>query len=126
MREAGVRVLLVSLTAGLVRSEHGLELQPDVLLDHFPLARPPKLIVVPGGHLCASTLMADPRAHQLIEAIFGGDGFVAAMWTAFPAMASAGVPAPDRAAHFLSQGNLEIKEFVGRLINLVINDDTGE
>lgn len=87
MREAGLAVTVVGLTAGLILGKHGLAVQPDLSLNQLQsqLQRqpspslPPKLIVLPDGRRSANVLSSDPRLYRLIEATYNQGGYVATM-----------------------------------------------
>lgn len=119
MREAGLSVSLVSLSTGLVSGLHGLVLRPDYSLDQLPTGFFPRLIIVPGGRQCTSSLIADPRVHKLLETTWSNEGFVATTFMATPLFNQAGIPAYSEKSYFISQENMGISEFANRLINLV-------
>jgi putative intracellular protease/amidase len=123
LREAGLPVSLVSLSAGLLNGQHGLAVRPDYSLDQLPLAAgPPRLVIAPGGRQCITSLLADPRVHQLFDATLNNKGFVAGMGTAEPLLNQIVFSTSPHAAHFVPQGALAIDDFVGRLINLLSAD----
>jgi putative intracellular protease/amidase len=119
MREAGLSVSLVGLTAGLVKSDLGLVVRPDYSLEQLVNRAPYQLIIVPGGRQCTSSLVMDPRVHNLLEATLKNDGFVAATLTAEPLLTQMGIPAPLDSSRFISQKDMEVKEFTGALVNLL-------
>ncbi len=120
MRGAGMTVLLVSAVAGLISSRYGLTIRPDVLIDQVLPAGPPKLVIVSGGHACASALMTGPRTHQLIDTTLSSGGYIAAMASAQTAVSGAGIPAPPLRPRFMTQGRLELGDFVSQLTNLTL------
>lgn len=119
MREEGLPVSLVSLTAGLVTGLHGLTVRPDYSLDQLMTKGPYQLIIVPGGRQCTSSLVTDPRVHQLLDATLKSDGFVAATVTAEPILTQAGVPAASDRPRFIPQKDMEVEEFTSKLVNLL-------
>lgn len=119
IREAGLPVSLVSLTAGLVTGLHGLSVRPDCSLEQLTTRTPHRLIIVPGGRQCTSSLVTDPRVHQLLEVTLKNDGFVAATLTAEPLLMQVGIPAPSDKPRFIPQKDIEVEEFANLLINLV-------
>ncbi len=117
MREAGLMVVLVSATAGLISSAHGLAVRPDRAMDQVPPDPAARLIVVPGSRSCAEALMADPRVHQLIKSALWSGVCIAAMRPAQPVVAA--LVAPIRSSgQFVAQDGLELPEFVKRLVHL--------
>lgn len=119
MREAGLPVALVSLTAGLVTGLHGLAVRPDYSLDQLMTRASYQLIIVPGGRQCTSSLVTDPRVHQLLEVTLKNDGFVAATLTAEPVLTQAGIPTPSNRPQFIPQKDMEVEEFTSVLVNLL-------
>jgi putative intracellular protease/amidase len=119
MREAGLGVSLVSLSARPMDSIHGLTVRPDLLIDQLPVTTLPRLVIIPGGSSCAAALMADPRVHQLIETVLNRSGVVAAMSTAQSVLVNAGGPETS-VSNFVVQNNLPVSEFVGQLINMAL------
>jgi putative intracellular protease/amidase len=120
MREAGLAVSLVSVSAGLVSSLHGLVMRSDLTLDQLRSAPPPRLVVVPGSVQCALALLVDPRVHRLFQLTVEHGGHVAVLFNAQSVLVQAGIPGPAAAASFIPQGNWDITQFVGRLVNLVL------
>lgn len=79
LREAGVPVSLVGASAGLISGAHGVTVQPDATLRKVTAVSPPKLILIPDGKQAVTTLLSDPRVHQLFVATTENDGRIAAM-----------------------------------------------
>jgi len=90
LRRAGLPVALVGLTAGPIRGNYGLSLEPDLLLNEAGVETP-QAVVLPGGLQGARRLNADPRVHNLLrEAAFQG-GYVMALDAAYMVLRSAGI-----------------------------------
>lgn len=68
IRQAGVKVSLVGLTAGLIHSLHGIAIQPDYTLSEIDSAENCTLIIT-GDAQCTTALLSDPRVHQLIHRV---------------------------------------------------------
>ena len=120
MREAGLAVSLVGLSAGLIRSLHGVVMLPDCSLEQLSPLGSPQLVIVPGGKQSVSALLADPRVHKLLDDTLENGGFVAATTTAQIVLAEANYPKSGREAHFLTQEGLEMGEYVKQLIYRMI------
>lgn len=118
MREKGLPVSLVSLSAGLVNGLHGVAVRPDYTLDQLLPGTPCRLVIVPGGRQCVASLIADPRVHQLFDATLENEGFLAAMDSAEPLLAQIGISTTIFPSRFVSQQNMGVDEFSTRLIDL--------
>ena len=120
MREAGLPVSLVGLSTGLIKGLHGLTVRPDASLDHLLSGTIYQGVIVPGGHQCVSSLLTDPRVHQLLEATLQNKGFIAAMATAANLLlAQSSIPELAGMSCFVEQAEMEISQFTERLINLL-------
>lgn len=120
LRGAGLTVSLVSTASGLISGLYGLTIRPDLLIDRALALLPPKLVIVSGGHTCATSLMADPRVHQLITITLQSGGYVAAPASAQLAVRDAGVSVSTSQPRVVTQGRLDLDEFVRQLANLVL------
>lgn len=117
LRRAGLPVSLVSVSAGLIRSRHGLSVRPDRLIEGGNGESPPRLILIPGGRESTAVLLTDPRVHRLFAAARDGGGTIAAMATAAPVLSEAGVAAAMPPERFLTQGRDDVAAFSERLLN---------
>lgn len=120
MREAGLPVSVVGISAGWIKGVHGVTVRTDYSLDQLTPEMPYQLVVVSGGRQCVSSLLADPRVRRLFESTLKNEGFVATMLSAELALVQAGIPALSTDSHFVQQGNMNIDEFTNRLIELVL------
>lgn len=118
LREAGLPVSLVGLSAGLFTGRHGLTVRPDCSLDQLSLAIPQRLVIVPGGSQSTTSLLSDPRVHQLLSVTLESSGYVVAMSSAESHLAQAGIPVPSQASRYIAQSNIELERFIHRLINI--------
>ena len=121
LREAGLPVSLIGLSAGLLTGLHGLTVRPDYSLDQLSLTVPRRLIVVSGGRQSAASLLSDPRVHQLLNATLEASGYAAAMSSAETCLAQAGIPVPSYSSRFIAQSNIELDGFIHRLINIALS-----
>lgn len=117
MREAGLPISLVGLSAGILKSWHGLAVRPDYSLDQLTPEAANRGIIVPGGPQCVSALLTDPRIHQLLDATLQRGGFVAVLATAVPAFTQSAFLSATSDKHLLHQGEMDIREFTGYLID---------
>jgi putative intracellular protease/amidase len=117
MRRASLHVLLVSLSAGLVTGQHGITVCPDLTLDQIDLNEPVKLVIIAGGRQCASSLLADPRIHRLLQGLPMMNASAAVLTTAGSAVSQI-YPPDSSPIRFIAQNDTSLEEFVTRLINL--------
>lgn len=120
LREAGLPVSLVSLSAGLVTGLHGLPVRPDYTMEQLIPDLPGRMVIIPDGQQCVSALLADPRVHRLLDSTVRDEGHVATTILAGQLLAQAGIPANGAAARFVSQGDQGIADFTNQLINLLL------
>ncbi len=79
LRSADIQVVLVGLTAGLLHGQQGITIRPDLSLSQLLLqeAHPAgQLLILCGDQECVSTLLVDPRVHQLISSVLDAGGQV--------------------------------------------------
>lgn len=120
MREAGLPVKLVGLSSGLITGLHGLVVRPDYSLDQLAPGIQTRLVILPDGQQCISSLLADPRVYKLFEATTQeNDGLIAVMKTAEPLLTQRGILATPLAERLVLQGNTPVQEFANQLINLL-------
>lgn len=115
LREAGIPVSLVGLSAGLITGSHGLAIRPDLTLDQVLPAARHDLVMLPRGMAAVSALFADPRVHRLIVGTLDNHGLVAAAPEAQLLFEQAGLITPGATASFLWQGE-DLEQFVSQLI----------
>jgi putative intracellular protease/amidase len=113
LREAGVAVTIVSTSAGLIASTHGLTIRPDELIDRRATAPVPRLVIIPGSTGCAETLLADPRVHRLMARTRQAGGAVAVLAGAQAAAAQAGLALTAS----LVQNERDLPEFLQALLD---------
>ena len=118
LREAGILVSLVGLSAGLISGAPGVTVRPDRTLGQVSDGTPPHMILVPDGKKAVSALLADPRVHRLLSATIEGNGKIAAMPAAAAMLGEGGIGL-ETAPIIQSNGSLD--EFAGQLINLIIS-----
>lgn len=121
LREAGIAVSLVAVSAGLISGAHGVAVRPDYTLEQLTAVTPPSLVIIPDGKKSVTALLADPRVHRLLAATLDNDGLIAAMPIAASVLGSIG--GKQRAAEFpiITQSDDNLDGFSDRLINLVIS-----
>jgi hypothetical protein len=79
LRAAGLPLKTVGLTRRPVRSEHGVEIVPDMSIDAV-IQTPPqiKLLILPGGKATAGAWRADPRTQLLLDLVQDRGGYLVA------------------------------------------------
>ncbi|MCA9954046.1 MAG: DJ-1/PfpI family protein [Ardenticatenaceae bacterium] len=76
MRAAGLSTTLVGATNSLVKSQHGLIVQPDLTLRELTPLPPFHMLIIPGSYECVSNLLTSPDFHFQVEKSVTGDGHV--------------------------------------------------
>ena len=118
LREAGILVSLVGLSAGLISGAHGVTVRPDRTLGQTSTLTPPYLVLVPDGKKSVTALLADPRVHRLLTATLENNGKIAAMPAAAVILKNGGIGL--EAAPLISfNGSLD--EFTNQLINSIVS-----
>ncbi len=118
LREAGILVSLVGLSAGLISGAHGVTVRPDRTLGQVAAVPPPHILLVPDGKKSVSALLADPRVHRLLAAVVENDGRIAAMPAAAAMIGSGGIGLETTS---IIQPNGSLDDFAGLLINLIMS-----
>jgi 4-methyl-5(b-hydroxyethyl)-thiazole monophosphate biosynthesis len=120
LRAAGVAVSLAAISLGLIKSAHGLSIRPDCTLDQLPADVSYRLVIVPGGRQSTAVLLTDPRIHRLLNAVRDNGGVLAAMASAAPTLAEAGVDRNVGFDKFIVQQDNDIAAFSDQLLNLCL------
>lgn len=120
MREAGLPVSLVGLSAGVLKGSHGLAVRPDYSLDQLSPETVHQGVLVPGGSACVSVLLTDPRVHQLLDVTLKNNGFVAVLATAVPLFTQSFPLTAATSSHLIQQGEMKINEFTDYLIDFAL------
>ena len=115
LRQAGVPVKLVGLTAGSIIGEHGLMVRPDCSLESLSQEKS-YVIVVPGKVRSTNKFLADPRFYKMIQSLPEQGGSLAIMRSAEAAFSDAGWPGLLSRPYVLRQGSSETLIFAGRLV----------
>ncbi|MEZ4645483.1 MAG: DJ-1/PfpI family protein [Chloroflexota bacterium] len=119
LRDAGFRVSLVGLSAGIMNGIHGIAIQPDYSLEQLPAESIIALVVVPGGRLCASALFADPRVHRLLARVESQQGKVAVLSSGERPLTPAGLSFLSDSSQILFQGSENIHRFASYLVQML-------
>src|SRR5690606_31885023 len=82
IREAGLPISLVGLSAGILKGLHGLAIRPDYSLEQLPQGGGYAGVIIPGTPQCVAALLADPRVHHLVQKTLEEQGLFSAMATA--------------------------------------------
>lgn len=123
LRDEGFSVRIISLHSGLVTGRHGITLRPDhSLAQHtiMPILNNARSLIISGGTACASSLLSDPRIHQLIQSIQNQGGTIATMASAQRLLSSVGGSSIFTSPNFLLQNEMQTTEFVHQLINRLL------
>ena len=118
LRQAGLPVKLVGLTAGSITGEHGLIVRPDCSLESLDQEDKPYLIVVPGKVESTKSILADPRFHKMIQSLARQHGSLAIMRSAEAAFGQAGWPGLLSRPYVLRQGKLDTVRFARCLVEV--------
>jgi len=127
LRQAGVAVSLVGLSARMVKGLHGMVVRPDFSLGELISKMDTQssgcadhpLIIIPGGNACISALFADPRVHQLIQSALQKEGLVAAMPEAEKMLEQTQLLTPETVSCFLWINRNELEECADLLIDYI-------
>jgi 4-methyl-5(b-hydroxyethyl)-thiazole monophosphate biosynthesis len=117
LRQAGISVSLVGMSARNIKGYHGVTLRPDLSMEQLPDVSSYRLIILPAGKACVSALFADPRVHQLIEMTLHNRGLVAAMPDAEVMLELSGFVTSRTAPSFIWRSNGELEDFATQLID---------
>lgn len=77
MRASGLSTTLVGTTNSLVKSQHGLIVQPDLTLRELAALPAFNMVIIPGSYECVSNLLTSPDFHVQIEKSVAGNGHIA-------------------------------------------------
>lgn len=90
LRRAGIEVVVAGLKPGVVKASRGVQLVPDVTLDHA-LADDYDMVVLPGGMPGAAHLKDDARVVDLLKKMAAAGKYTAAICAAPMVLAEAGL-----------------------------------
>lgn len=117
LRSSGTAVSLVGLATGLIHSLHGVATQPDCTLAQINHVADRHLLIITGGAECATTLLSDPRTHQLAQRVIDYKGWVAVLHQAqnlvYQTFKKTWDENPD---HFIQQNDADIIDFAQLLM----------
>ncbi len=128
LRQEGVSVVLVGLTAGPIRGNYGLALMPDASLGAID-GEIPYAVIVPGGTRGVRRLAADPRVHVLLRRVFEQGGYIVVLGAASAILETLGVENQAQAvsdgfdAADVPDGQVfiaECAEAAGQLVRLLV------
>jgi putative intracellular protease/amidase len=119
MRESGVPTALVGLSTQPVSGQQGIAVQPDCSLNDLSSETAYPLILMSGGYQYISSLLADPRVHQLLANTLEQNGYVAANELAGAILPHTNAKTLLQGCHFITQKNMDLNEFIRHLISLV-------
>lgn len=78
LRQQGIPVTLVGLTAGPIRGSRGVTLMPDLSFNSINDACP-DAVIIPGGVYSVQQLGADPRVHALLRQVIARQRYIVAI-----------------------------------------------
>lgn len=119
IREAGLPISLVGLSAGILKGLHGLAIRPDYSLEQLPQGGGYAGLIIPGTPQCVAALLADPRVHQLVQKTLEEQGFLAAMTTAVAPLLQSNLICSKDDVRFIPQGDLPTEQFISQLIDII-------
>ncbi len=121
LREAGISVSLVGVSAGLISGAHGVTVRPDCTLEQLTVTPPPRIALIPGGKKAAAALLSDPRVHRLLTAVVQNNGVIAAMPDAVSLLNGVTIEGINTSIAIISPNSDSLDEFINRLINRTIS-----
>lgn len=122
LRESGIPVSLIGMTAGLVNSRYGIAIKPDISLTQaLAVNQTFRIVLIPGGEQSTLRLLTDPRVHRVISQAATSGGLLAAMATAEKTLFQAGIHEMIAYDHFLHQGDTQLESFSQGLVDLLLN-----
>lgn len=119
MRQRGTAVDLVGTPSNLVVGSAGLVVQPDYSLAELHTAAKTslKFMVIPGKAACATSLLSDPRVHQIIQDNFENGGFLATSSPIIPQiLSSIGLLQSATSSQLLTRGTYSTQDYIQMLI----------
>jgi hypothetical protein len=119
LRQQGLKVDLVGLTAHSVTGAYGIKVKPDYSLGSLENEYRPRLVVIPGGRKSAETLLADPRIHRLVAAATADRGYLAVLRSAEPAFVYTGMEKFLSGPNVVIQSALDIDTFISQLVAFI-------
>ena len=79
LRATAAPVSLVGLSGQLVRSRHGIQVQPDLSLNDLEILRESVVLLLADSPQIAASQLTDPRVKQLMQRVFDSNGQVVAL-----------------------------------------------
>ena len=79
MRALGLPVSLVGLSSGLVKSQRGLHIKPDLALSGLAEAAAFQMLIIPGSYECVTNLLVSPDFHTHVEKSIARGGRIAVL-----------------------------------------------
>ena len=119
LRNAGLPVSMVALSAGPVRGMHGLTISPDKTFADLSKETRARMVIVPGNGQSTNALIMSPRFHHLIHNTLANDGYIVTVRSAENALKNAGISLTPPPEHHIRQGDSDIHEFTAHLVELI-------
>lgn len=119
MRQSGVPTSLVGLSAQAVSGVHGIAVNPDCSLNDLPVESDYPLVLISGGYQYVSSLLADPRVHQLLDNTRKREGYIAANELAGAILPHTNAKRLLEGCRYVTQNSMNLDEFTHHLISLV-------
>jgi hypothetical protein len=82
MRACGLPISLVGVSSSLVKSQHGLTIQPDLALGDLANGPSFRMVIIPGSYECVTNLLTSPEFHAQINKSITGDGRIGILTSA--------------------------------------------
>lgn len=118
MRAAGLATTLIGATNSLVKSQHGLIVQPDMALREMTPLPAFHMLIIPGSYECASNLLTFPDFHVQVEKSVAGGGHIAIFASAAGALKQV-VPFASPNEQILYQQQQPLESFCQQLVQTV-------
>lgn len=120
LRGQGITAVLVAPTTSLLGGKRGIIFCPDTSLSQISEfdIKEKQVVIVAGGPESASTILTDPRAHQLIQQVLAANGLIAGMRHTCPLIEELGLMWLQDNKRFLRQEGEETAVFLQHLITI--------
>lgn len=121
--ENSISVGIVAASRSAVKGKAGLTVLPDLTtgdISQEALGREQHLLVFPGGQVCVSKVLTDPRVYALIDEALAHGGYVAAVEEAVRVLQAAGRPSEEVSGRFIKLVDHDPLAVIQRMIKILL------